>query len=96
MAIYQQGKEKKKGKSVDNISLQNNNVTIELNTQRSVEEAIKKNNSARFSLAYGTPLLNGSKLHKDLGTLADTDHAQNILDGKYTFTSDTDRNAISM
>ena len=46
--------------------------------------------------AYGTPLLNGSKLHKDLGTLADTNHAQDILDGNYAFTSDTDRHTISM
>ena len=54
------------------------------------------NNSARFSLAYGTPLLNGSKLHKDLGTLADTNHAQDILNGVYEFPPDTDPTTISM
>ena len=89
-------RKKKKGKSVDKVTLHEDNNTINLDSQHSVEEAIMKNNSARFSLAYGTPLLNGSKLHSDLGTLADTHQAQEILDGNYNFTRNTNNTTISM
>ena len=46
-----------------------------------VEVGIMENNRKRFLLTYGTPLIDGWHLHKDLGTLEDTTSAKKALSG---------------
>ena len=67
-----------------------------MDTQDPLEDTIMSNNSKRFTLSYGTPLLDGSQLHTDLGCLADTDAAKKILLGTYKNPPGTDPDTISM
>ena len=66
-------------KSIDTVTIESDGATILLDTQIPLEDAIMSNNLKRFTLAYdNSPLLDGSKLHNDLGCLADTDAAKQI------------------
>jgi hypothetical protein len=54
------------------------------------------NNNKTFKLTYGTPLMNGSRLSKDIGLLANTPSAKQILDGTYNFPPGTDPHTIKL
>ena len=71
------------GGCVTKVSIQLNNDKIELTKQIPIEEAIMENNDKRFRLPYGTPMLDGSSLQKDLGLLSTTEAATQILGGTY-------------
>ena len=89
--------QKRYGKSIDTVTIESDGETILLDTQTPLEDAIMSNNSKRFTLAYdNSPLLDGSKLHNDLGCLADTDAAKQILLGTYAYHQGTDPDTISM
>ena len=89
-------RQKRYGKSIDKVTIDLDGDTIILDTQEPLEDAIMSNNSKRFTLSYGSPLLDGSQLHKDLGCLADTDAAKQILLGTYEYPPGTDPDTISM
>ena len=67
-----------------------------MSDKEGVEEAIMTNNNKRFKLTYGTPLMNGSRLSKDIGLLANTPSAKQILDGTYNFPPGTDSHTIKL
>lgn len=48
------------------------------------------NNHQRFLLTYGTPLMDGSQLQHNLGFLANTKSADQILNGTYEFEDNVD------
>ena len=88
---------KRYGKSIDKATIESEGETILLDTHIPLEDAIMSNNSKRFTLVYGnSPILDGSKLHTDLGCLADTDVAKIILLGTYEYPEGTDPDTISV
>ena len=54
------------------------------------------NNSEQCMLSYGTPLLNDSTFHHDLGTIVDTIESTAIIQGTYKCLSNTDDTTISL
>ena len=65
-------------------------IGVELyNTEESVFQQATAHLSLRFRLAYTAPCYS-SQLLNDIGHLGDTQCAQEILDGTYTFPPDTD------
>ena len=63
-------------KSIGTVTIESEEKTIILDTQIPLEDAIISNNSKRFTLAYGSPLLHDSQLYTDLSCLVDTDAAK--------------------
>ena len=84
------------GKSINTVTIKSESETILLDTQMPLEDAIMSKNSKRFTLAYGSPLLNDSQLHTDLGGFADTDAAKKILLGIYEYPEGTDLDTTYM
>ena len=60
-----------------------------ITNQEEVEPAIMNNNSARFSLTEKTPLMS-EHMSSKLGFLAETDYANNILNGNFKTEPDMD------
>ena len=87
---------KQYGKSIDTVTIKSEGKTILLDTKIPLEDAIMSNNLKRFTLAYGSPLLDDNQLRTDLGSLADTDAAKKILLGIYEYPEGKYPDTISM
>jgi hypothetical protein len=72
-----------------------NGIRRECDTKITVEDACIRENSARFSQTEGTPAML-SPLLDDLGYLADTDQAEDILHGTYVVPDGTDQYAAKL
>ena len=81
------GKKPQNGISAVDVNI--NGTWTRITKQDEVENAIMKNNSARFNLTVETPLMQPS-VTANLGYLADSSLAQEILDGKYEPNEDLD------
>ena len=69
---------------------------ITIKGQIPLEDAIMENSNMRLKSSYGTPLMYGGTLKKDIGYLSNTDATRQILLSTYKFPSETDPLTISI
>jgi hypothetical protein len=79
----------KSGKSVTRVEQVVDGVVVEHTEEQDVVRCIQQETEVRFQLANSTPICQGL-LGEELGYLADTETAQQILNGRFELTPDID------